>query len=289
MADNKNTKSELSESCFVIMPISNPKRYPKGHFTNIYNQIFIPAIKEAGFTPYRVDENAICDSIINKIFDAIQQCPIALCDLSSRNPNVLYELGLRQAYDNPVVLVHDEKTDRIFDVSGISTVQYNSNRLYENVVHARESIKNALQETAKKGGKNNSLVRIVKSQSANFDDVTVSSDDKLEIMLNRIISEISNLKSGFEDNINQAPSTIVDNEIWADAKADILRFKILGPLKTDKSLNRVDLNNFLDFLRDLYEEFRWRNLQKTTKRELYKLYKEAKDLTEKKLIELKLD
>ena len=72
------------------------------------------------------DEDKISNPIINKIFQAVQNCPMALCDLSNRNPNVLYELGLRQAYDKPVVLVQDDKTQRIFDVSGINTVQYSS-------------------------------------------------------------------------------------------------------------------------------------------------------------------
>ena len=108
---------EEADKCFVIMPISDQGEYPKGHFTKVYEQIFKPAILEAGYEPYRVDEDKISNPIINKIFDAVQNCPMALCDLSNRNPNVLYELGLRQAYDKPVVLVQDEKTPRIFDVS----------------------------------------------------------------------------------------------------------------------------------------------------------------------------
>ena len=98
------SKEEKKEKCFVIMPISDQGDYTMGHFTKVYEQIIKPSIEEAGYEAYRVDENNICDSIINKIFDAIQECPMAVCDLSNRNPNVLYELGLRQAYDKPVVL-----------------------------------------------------------------------------------------------------------------------------------------------------------------------------------------
>ena len=119
------------EKCFVIMPISDQGDYHSGHFTKVYEQIFQPAIEEAGYKAYRVDEDKICDSIIDKIFRAAQEYPMAICDLSNRNPNVLYELGLRQAYNMPVVLVQDEKTERIFDVSGINTVTYNSGRQYE--------------------------------------------------------------------------------------------------------------------------------------------------------------
>lgn len=96
MRGNTKNKSESVqeeiEKCFVIMPISDQGDYPKGHFTKVYEQIFKPAIEDAEYEPYRVDEDKISNPIINKIFDAVQNCPMALCDLSNRNPNVLYEL-----------------------------------------------------------------------------------------------------------------------------------------------------------------------------------------------------
>jgi hypothetical protein len=122
MADKKDSIDK--EKCFVIMPFTEPDGYPKGHFQKNYEQVFIPAIEMAGFKGERVDENKISDSILNRIFSGVQDSPIALCDLSGRNPNVLYELGLRHAYDKPVVLVQDEKTERIFDVGGINTIPY---------------------------------------------------------------------------------------------------------------------------------------------------------------------
>ena len=186
----ENTK----DRCFVIMPISDHKDYSEGHFTNVYEQIIKPAIEEAGYEPYRVDENKICDSIINKIFDAVQECPMAICDLSSRNPNVLYELGLRQAYDKPVVLIQDDKTEKIFDVSGIGTVFYKSNRLYENVISARNEIREAIIAT--KEGKQNSIVQMVNARKANISDGNLTQNDKIEIMFNSIMSALEKEKSG---------------------------------------------------------------------------------------------
>lgn len=184
---------EKKEKCFVIMPISDQGDYPIGHFTKVYEQIIKPSVEEAGYEAYRVDENNICDTIINKIFNAIQECPMAVCDLSNRNPNVLYELGLRQAYDKPVVLIQDDKTDKIFDVSGISTVFYKSARLYEDVIEARKSIKKAILST--KEGKVNTLAKIMKVNAADFSKTEVSQDDKTNIMLEVIYNEIKELKN----------------------------------------------------------------------------------------------
>lgn len=52
MRGNTKNKSESVqeeiEKCFVIMPISDQGDYPKGHFTKVYEQIFKPAIEDAG-------------------------------------------------------------------------------------------------------------------------------------------------------------------------------------------------------------------------------------------------
>ena len=193
------SEEKSEERCFVIMPISDQIGYPEGHFTKVYEQIFKPAIEQAGYEAYRVDENVISDPIIGKIFEAIQECPMALCDLSSRNPNVLYELGLRQAYDKPVVLVQDEKTERIFDVSGINTLCYESARLYEDVIEAREKITQAIRET--KQGKKNSIIKIVKAKTAEISTDSLSREDKIEIMLLGLISDVKDIK--LRENTNR--------------------------------------------------------------------------------------
>lgn len=198
MGEKEQMKTGKKEKCFVMMPISDQGDYPKGHFQKMYEQIFQPAIEDAGYEAYRVDENAISDRIIDKIFNAIQDCPIALCDLSNRNPNVLYELGLRQAYDKPVVLVQDEKTEKIFDVSGISTVFYKSDRVFENVIDARKKISKAILDTRE--GKRNSIVRIVKSKSADYDSIVVSEDDKTQILLSEIMQNLTDIKEAIKVN-----------------------------------------------------------------------------------------
>lgn len=192
MEEKKKDHGDEKEKCFVIMPISDQGDYPLGHFTKVYNQIFKPAIEAAGYEPFRVDEDKISDSIINKIFHAVQNCPMAICDLSNRNPNVLYELGIRQAYDKPVVLVQDERTERIFDVSGINTVGYNSDRLFEHVIEARENITEAIIST--KEGKGNSLIKMIQVENANIPTGEISEDDRIEIILNGLVNDMQQIK-----------------------------------------------------------------------------------------------
>lgn len=87
------------------MPIGDTDGYDKGHFTHVYDDIIKPAVELTEFTPRRADEVKETNFIHLDILTKLIEAPIAICDLSSRNPNVLFELGIRQAFDKPVVLI----------------------------------------------------------------------------------------------------------------------------------------------------------------------------------------
>ena len=189
---------KYEKMCFVIMPISDKQGYPSGHFTNVYEQIFKPAIIEAGFEPYRVDEDALSSSIIQKIYDGLSKAKMAICDLSSANPNVLYELGIRHSFDLPVVLVKDERTDFIFDISPINTIVYHSDRVYENVISARDNIKEAIMEMDSQSGKG-TLLSVINIQKAVLSDVNISEEDKTGLILGNLLKDVQNIKQILSD------------------------------------------------------------------------------------------
>lgn len=249
------TSKKKKEKCFVIMPISDQGDYPPDHFTKVYKQIIKPSVEEAGYEAYRIDENNICDAIINKIFSAIQECPMAICDLSNRNPNVLYELGLRQAYDKPVVLIQDDKTDKIFDVSGISTVFYKSSRQYEDVLEARENIKKTILST--KEGKANTLAKVIKVNAADFSQIEVSQDDRTNIILEEIYSEIRKLKNSQIANNNailfeeRESKKIIYMSVVCSDSTIITQFK----KEVLKNIREVEYINSVYKTNDIYDVF----------------------------------
>lgn len=195
------SEENKAKTCFVIMPISDQPKYPTGHFDKIYEQIIVPAVKEAEFEPIRADSNQICDSIMQKILKNLVECDMAICDLSSRNPNVMYELGIRQAYGKKVVLIQDDATDRIFDVAGINTVFYKKDRLYENVMKAKGDITNAIKETYENDSF--SLMSI-----ANLENATVDNSKVDEVVFDRfMMKSIYSKLDAMEDSIRLLSNT----------------------------------------------------------------------------------
>ena len=128
--------------CFVIMPITAPAPYAQDHFKRVFQNIIAPACELAGFKALKGDEVKETNLIHLDILKRLLTAPMAVCDLSNHNPNVLFELALRQAFDKPVVLVQEVDTAKIFDISPLRTVDYHSDMTYEHVLSDRESMAN---------------------------------------------------------------------------------------------------------------------------------------------------
>mgnify|MGYP000629447992 CR=1 FL=1 len=153
-----------NKDCFIIMPISDVDGYDKGHFNRVYEDIIKPAVVKTEFTATRADEvketNFIHLDILKNLIDA----PIAICDLSTRNPNVLFELGIRQAFDKPVVLIQEKGTPKIFDIGPLRYLEYSKSMKYHDVLKTQEELTEALKATKDAEGKQgniNSIVRLM--------------------------------------------------------------------------------------------------------------------------------
>jgi hypothetical protein len=55
---------------------------------------------------------------------AINRASFIVADLSDRNPNVFYELGLAHVVGKPVILAAERGEDIPFDLKGIRTIIY---------------------------------------------------------------------------------------------------------------------------------------------------------------------
>ncbi|HMM32502.1 MAG TPA: hypothetical protein PKB13_12090 [Clostridia bacterium] len=201
----RDEKQEKRPTCFVIMPFSDPDPYPKGHFDKVYRDIFAPAITEAGFEPFRVDEDFRSSSILAKIVEGLVTAPMALCDLSARNPNVLYELGVRHAFDMPVVLVCECGSNSIFDLSDIATVSYRKERIYDEVFEDQQNITQALKATARNSGKS-SLIQLAKIEKARKEGLEATGQDTSDLIIQSLANDIISIKkllqtSSYERNL----------------------------------------------------------------------------------------
>lgn len=106
--------------CFTIMPFG-------GYFDQYYESIYKPAITKAGLRPERADNLYRPSAIVSDIVRFTREADIVLADLSGRNPNVFYELGLAHETRTPVILVVDNMDDVPFDLRALRVLEYDKN------------------------------------------------------------------------------------------------------------------------------------------------------------------
>jgi hypothetical protein len=108
---------EFLDTCFVMMPF--------GQWCDVYyKEIYVPAIKEAGFEPVRADELFSSGSVVEQIWEQIDKAKVLLADLTGKNPNVFYELGLAHADRKPVVFTSGVLEDVPFDLRHLRVIIY---------------------------------------------------------------------------------------------------------------------------------------------------------------------
>ena len=108
------------DTCFVMMPF--------GDWSDLYyRDIFSPAIKDAGMEPLRADQLFSTGTVIEQIWEQIQKAKILVADLTGKNANVFYELGLAHADKKPVVFISANIDDVPFDLRHLRVIIYNIN------------------------------------------------------------------------------------------------------------------------------------------------------------------
>jgi hypothetical protein len=189
--------SQDKPECFVMMPISDPEGYEKGHFGQVFDDLFTPACERSGYRAVRADQVRQTNLIHLDVLQKIIESPMAICDLSSRNPNVMFELGLRQAFDKPVVLVQEIGTPPIFDITLLRYTEYHREMLYRQVLEGQDKIRTAIVATKEATKDSKSINSIVKLLSITHPAslTNMSEGDKDTALLSIILSEINDLKS----------------------------------------------------------------------------------------------
>src|SRR5216683_3156944 len=94
--------------CFVLMPFGPP-------FDGYYQKIIKPAASKAALDALRSDEIYSTKAIIQDIWNRIWQARVIVADVTGKNPNVNYELGLCHALGIPTIIITRNIDDVPFD------------------------------------------------------------------------------------------------------------------------------------------------------------------------------
>lgn len=114
------------KTCGLVMPISNQPGCAAEHWADVRSIIeeAVQLIEEPKFDVKLVSDADDVGVIQKRIVQNVYSSDILVCDVSCKNANVMFELGLRLAFDKPTVIVKDDMTDYSFDTGIIEHLTY---------------------------------------------------------------------------------------------------------------------------------------------------------------------
>lgn len=97
-------------TCFVISPIGSEGSDIYEEYKDLFELIIVPALEIFDFQVRRGDHFVSEERIDDSVIKNIQTADICICDISTPNPNVYYELGRRDETGKPVLLLKKKGT-----------------------------------------------------------------------------------------------------------------------------------------------------------------------------------
>jgi len=142
-------KVEEKKLCFVLMPFKEEQN-------EIYKNVIKPTVEKKGYICHRADDIYKSTPIMKDILENIKKANIIIGDLTGRNPNVFYELGMAHLikYPERVILLTKFDEDIPFDLASFRHIKYNNTMAgakklendLENYLHSVEQIPEGTNE-----------------------------------------------------------------------------------------------------------------------------------------------
>lgn len=121
--NQSNTLFKASPLNFNLIAMMMPFH---SNFDAVYRKVGA-ALKADGYEVKRADDFWLNHQVMEDIIQLITSSRIIICDLSRKNPNVFYELGLAHALGKDVILITQNEEDVPFDLKQFRYIFYLNN------------------------------------------------------------------------------------------------------------------------------------------------------------------
>ena len=115
-------------------------------FDKIYNYLIKPSVEQVkDLSCIRCDEIEEPGIIHKKMLEHIYRADVAVVDITTLNPNVFYELGVRHALaDQVTVIIKRKGTNIPFNINALNSIEYDPNDL-ESIEKTKKKIVSFIQ------------------------------------------------------------------------------------------------------------------------------------------------
>ena len=212
--------------CGLVMPISAIDDLPESHWDEV-RAVIKESLTDTDFIVELVSDSNEIGIIQKRIVQNLYDNDIVICDVSAKNPNVMFELGMRLAFDKPAIIIKDDKTNYSFDTSPIEHLQYPRDLHYHAIqafkVKLRDKVR-ATYEASKNPDYTTFLKHFGQFVVAKLDEKPVGKDEYLLAAISelqqevRALSKSSRTRDSMQKNrlTGLLQQTVSDNRIISE-------------------------------------------------------------------------
>jgi len=245
MSQNPKTKTEEAAlppvavkrpTCGIVMPISAMDNCSSEHWLEVMKLIKESA-EIAGFDCQLVSDSEESGIIQKRIVTNIYHSDIIVADVSGKNPNVMFELGMRLAFDKPAIVIKDDKTNYSFDTGIIEHIPYPRDLHYYNIIAFKDQLSKKIKATYTKSSTDPEYTTFLK----HFGEFTVAKIEKTELPSQDYMVKSIEALSEQVSALQRSLSARKNSDLATDVQSDFSRLN-------DSELRRV--------IRDHIEQYR---------------------------------
>lgn len=226
--------------CGIVMPISHADdEHTEAHWREV-KDVISEAIRKADCLPQPVWEGGSHDIIQSKILKNIFENEIVVCDISTRNPNVMLEVGMRLTTKKPTLIIAEEGTILPFDTSIIQTEFYDSKLQFRAATDFIKILSEQITEKleAVKAETYQPYMEAFKFETVEPSRVTVSSEERLTELVAKMDAIVSRADHSPLNSLdwqiareltNRSPQSEKDKRRLREAHAQLAAFGALDP------------------------------------------------------------
>jgi hypothetical protein len=254
----KNTIQKISKlACGIIMPISAQPGCSAEHWSEVRSIIeeSILTIDDPKFDARLVSDADDVGVIQKRIVQNIYSAEIVVCDVSCKNSNVMFELGMRLAFDKPTVIIKDDQTDYSFDTGIIEHLTYPRDLRFSKIVSFKKALADKVRATyhASLDPKNSTFLKNFGTfHVASLAQAAASPDQMALEMLSDLQAEVSRLRR----DVRQTPGRFKPSSAPRKDKQEAtgVLFKLIAEYMAKHALEKAEVlkddTSFADWVED---------------------------------------
>lgn len=126
----------MSKKCIVISTIYEEGTRERDSFNDKIRYMIKPVLTELGYEMCLADERYIVGMISAKTIKEIINSDLMIADISDNNPNVFYQIAIRNSLNRPLIILKQPTQGPLYDIdeSRILSVDGSSPRLWHETI-----------------------------------------------------------------------------------------------------------------------------------------------------------